>query len=311
MRARSFRKAFTLIELLVVIAIIAILIALLLPAVQQAREAARRTQCKNQFKQWGLALHNYHDTHRIFPPGDMNGGGYDAGWLAALPVADRYVRNHTGYLYLLPFIDQAPLYNQINFQAATGPADDDSIGGGGTQTVLHSAPPAIFSCPSDPYTRGPYTYSSNMAYANTNGYRTSYAFNYSTYSINSTYAEYNSTNKAMFGHNGAARIRDITDGTSNTFAMLETPLEKDSDIRGPFWTSYVTTGTVSAFYRAMNTPTSATDSRVVWASAGSEHEGGCHVLLGDGAVRFVSENIDNGTWKALGSIRGGEVIGEY
>lgn len=93
-------KGFTLIELLVVIAIIAILIALLLPAVQQAREAARRSTCKNNMKQIGLALHNYHDSHRVFPPGDINGGGYDSGWMTA---AGQTPLNHTAYMMILPF----------------------------------------------------------------------------------------------------------------------------------------------------------------------------------------------------------------
>ena len=94
------RRGFTLIELLVVIAIIAILIALLLPAVQQAREAARRTQCKNNLKQIGLAMHNYHDTFLKFPSG---GSGNSQYW------------GHSQWVSILPFADQAPLYNQWNF----------------------------------------------------------------------------------------------------------------------------------------------------------------------------------------------------
>src|SRR5579885_2974643 len=93
------RKAFTLIELLVVIAIIAVLIALLLPAVQQAREAARRSQCKNNLKQYGLALANYHDTYGMFPIGGTGG------CCAVAPNIGFQVR-------LLPYLDQAPLFNQ-------------------------------------------------------------------------------------------------------------------------------------------------------------------------------------------------------
>src|SRR5690349_412792 len=107
----SRRSGFTLIELLVVIAIIAILIALLLPAVQQAREAARRTQCKNNVKQLGLALHNYHDTFGVFPYAVAN-QGYSA--------AGANVTNHKGFLGLLPYFDQANLFNQFNFNWATG-----------------------------------------------------------------------------------------------------------------------------------------------------------------------------------------------
>src|SRR5688572_7817662 len=104
-RARRSRIGFTLIELLVVIAIIAILIALLLPAVQQAREAARRTQCRNNMKQLGLAFHNYHDVHKRFPPYAV----------AGVPVntTQEVYRNWAYPAMLLPMIDQAPLYNQI------------------------------------------------------------------------------------------------------------------------------------------------------------------------------------------------------
>src|SRR5579859_7854071 len=94
------RKGFTLIELLVVIAIIAVLVALLLPAVQQAREAARRSQCKNNLKQFGLALHNYHDAYKMFPPGGDAQSWGNSNWL-------------NWQAKILPFIDQGPLYNQI------------------------------------------------------------------------------------------------------------------------------------------------------------------------------------------------------
>ena len=118
------KRGFTLIELLVVIAIIAILIALLLPAVQQAREAARRSQCKNNLKQMGLALQNYHDTHRVFPisHGDT---GNSFGWRASV----------------LPNIDQAPLYNKINFSENIINTDNLEVA---------RTPLPVYRCPSDP-----------------------------------------------------------------------------------------------------------------------------------------------------------------
>src|SRR5262245_10604170 len=114
------RKGFTLIELLVVIAIIAILIALLLPAVQQAREAARRTQCRNHLKQIGLALHNYESTHLLFPPSCIN-NPFSTGTIDGITFPDNEMTATTGFGWgamLLPYLDQAPLYNQFNFNTA-------------------------------------------------------------------------------------------------------------------------------------------------------------------------------------------------
>src|SRR5579859_1475499 len=106
---RKWRRAFTLIEVLVVIAIIAVLVDLLLPAVQQAREAARRSQCKNNLKQYGLALHNYHEAYKMFPPGGDAQSWGNSNWL-------------NWQAKILPFIDQGPLYNQINFSMWNAPS---------------------------------------------------------------------------------------------------------------------------------------------------------------------------------------------
>ena len=127
-------RGFTLIELLVVIAIIAVLIALLLPAVQQAREAARRTQCKNHLKQLGLALHNYHDTYNSFPLG--NHANYLGNWR----------------LSILPYLDQATVFNQITF--TSNPADFNAWGGTyGTNAVLRGLLVPVYNCPSNPLPR--------------------------------------------------------------------------------------------------------------------------------------------------------------
>ncbi|HUQ71374.1 MAG TPA: DUF1559 domain-containing protein, partial [Planctomycetaceae bacterium] len=135
----SRRRGFTLIELLVVIAIIAILIALLLPAVQQAREAARRTQCRNNLKQLGLALHNYHDNFNIFPMGFSD------------VVAGNAERNGSGWAWsamVLPYLDQAPLYNQFNFNVTPYNCVNCAAPITGNQALVGTQL-AAFSCPSD------------------------------------------------------------------------------------------------------------------------------------------------------------------
>jgi len=144
--ATRSRRGFTLIELLVVIAIIAVLVALLLPAVQQACEAARRSTCKNKLKQLGLALHNYHDTHSVFP---FAGSSVSLGGNAS---ADP-IKNTSGLSMLLPFLDQAPLYNNLDFNIASGDRDAGTgtvlVSAGGTNDQWVSEKLDIFLCPSD------------------------------------------------------------------------------------------------------------------------------------------------------------------
>ena len=128
------RRAFTLIELLVVIAIIAVLIALLLPAVQQAREAARRTQCRNNLHQLGLALHNYHDTHSTFPFGvcvvGYSGAYHDWSWASML----------------LPFVDEAAIYNSCNFSLRAW--ESNTLVPANKTSVMHAL--NQFLCPTSP-----------------------------------------------------------------------------------------------------------------------------------------------------------------
>lgn len=139
MRLSSLKnnRGFTLIELLVVVSIIAILVALLLPAVQQAREAARRSQCRNNLKQIGLALHNYHDVHRLFPPGtvgrpDPTPGSWFASWI----------------LLSLPFIDQGAVYNQLTFSGPNAGYINDSTSPLQNRTALNGFSPSVTQCPS-------------------------------------------------------------------------------------------------------------------------------------------------------------------
>ena len=193
-------RGFTLIELLVVIAIIAILIALLLPAVQQAREAARRTQCRNNLKQLGLALHNYHDVYNTFPPNGANapsegpscGGRFNQSWLT-----------WSGMAMLLPYLEQANIYNQINFSNQWNCNADYPA----NYAAARARIPAI-TCPSDPGSSIRYT--ADMS-------PTSYGFSAGT---NSDWSQ-STVNSGFATLWKGASIRDITDGTSNTIAMSE------------------------------------------------------------------------------------------
>tara|TARA_R110002095_G_scaffold198989_2_gene178646 strand:- start:577 stop:1443 length:867 start_codon:yes stop_codon:yes gene_type:complete len=282
------RRAFTLIELLVVIAIIAILIALLLPAVQQAREAARRSSCKNNFKQIGLALHNYHDTMRIFPPGYCRAGS----------TTDN---NFIGWgTFILPYIDQANLYNQIQTKGGFDKSWFDpafsTIGTVEAKTIL----PA-YICPSDP-----------MGGINTD--LSSYGkSNYLL--VGSKYPA--STPIIAFGRNSAVRIRDFTDGVSNT--MLGGERTTQGSNSGGIWIG--STGP-SAGYKIHGAPEFLSESTTLRSTQingtvdvnygfSSSHVGGAHFLLGDGRVVFLSENIDKTTYDHLASINDGNVLGEF
>lgn len=203
------RKGFTLIELLVVIAIIAILIALLLPAVQQAREAARRTQCKNNLKQLGLALHNYHDVFNVFCRGKGGTVGYGNG-----NRLDGNYERQSGLVSLLPYLEQANLYAQIT---AGDPTTSPPIPPGGPAPWSGTAPaPALYShrfagfvCPSDP---GIIQVRGNLNYAFSRGdfLGTAAGSGRDAQNVNGLFCL-----RRCFG------VRDITDGTSNTLAFSE------------------------------------------------------------------------------------------
>lgn len=317
---------FTLIELLVVIAIIAVLIALLLPAVQQAREAARRSQCKNNLKQMGLALHNYHDTHQIFSPGVINPGCTKCDDASLLPSTLKdNVRNVTLHLLLLPYLDQAPLYNSLNFSQPM------SLGAASVMTAVNATAAAdnmaaikrkhlsVFACPSETGDV-PGTRTTTTEYYSIDYYRTSYSMVSSGWDDSSYNAHYfwgSSTNtsaanailRPAFGYNGAARMRDLTDGASNTVVICESRMEKDNVLYGPFWGTWTHTFPLR-LVTGINRVVAASGKPNAW-QAGSHHTGGCHMLLGDGSVRFVSENTFVTTLRNLASIADGKVLGDF
>lgn len=330
--SRSGRRiGFTLIELLVVIAIIAVLIALLLPAVQQAREAARRSSCKNNLKQLGLALHNYHDAFKIFPASGYAEGmaGYDYFTGGATPAIPQQ-SNTSGFVMLLPYIDQAPLYNAWNFQNAASVSYVYGVYSASTvkgnpdlNATVSKTPLEVLTCPSDNGAK--YYGSANQYYSisltQTGGYRSNYDFctHYNEYYYDHYVAKALApSQRPLFGGDTSFGIRDITDGASNTAMMAEQTREKyNGAIGGWSYRCHVNVGIDLAWnpinmWIYNNTPSTYLYGRLgQWATAGSLHVGGCHILMGDGAVRFISENINSTTRQYLNTIADNQPIGEF
>ena len=334
-------RGFTLIELLVVIAIIAVLIALLLPAVQQAREAARRSQCRNNMKQLGLALHNYHEVVGTLPV--IGGYGYLSWGL---------------FTKILPQLDQAPLYNQCNFSNRIECTEVNVI----RTTVL-----PVLQCPSDPgdVIKAGFSPNSGCLFGGTStptngagswfGAPTSYAGSYGDSYNNSSPANepYGGPNaRALYGAGGCnsdtssnppktpttdcptpttrygqganlrgmfsffggpdpvVRFRDVTDGLSNTI-LLGHVSRACSGGRNTWMQSIGSTWGTSVPIN-INQPCFAGKTYSFSLDGfSSHHVGGSMACMADGSVRFLSQNISTFTHNALGSKAGGEVNGEY
>ena len=308
---RSRRPAFTLIELLVVIAIIAILIGLLLPAVQKIREAANRMKCSNNMKQLGLALHNHHDTMERFPIGIVwNGGGYYA-W-------PRCSWHHT----LLPYIEQDNLFRQYPAAAAQQQWYPYFSAEATNPNGPTSRPIPTFICPSD---SGIKMQTQSWGYYLMGNYHAFFG------GLNLGGAVAGATDqRGMFGLNYGTRFADIADGTSNTMALGEYLRSKgaSNDQRGLLWGDQPG---YSQIYTQLSPNSSSPDILYVgwcdsrpnenlpcingdWgpnntAASRSRHPGGVNVVLADGSVRLIRNNVDLVTvWRAMGTIAGGEVI---
>lgn len=307
-RMQIRRRGFTLIELLVVIAIIAILIALLLPAVQQAREAARRSQCKNYLKQMGLALHSYHNTFNTMPPGWM---GVLNGNLA--PDGE----NGFGWgAMLLPYLDQSPLYNQLDFHR---PIDDNSMGTYNNRTLVGTALP-VFRCPSDPTReKFPVNDRNSMPIALAT---TSYRAVFGTDPIEGCAnppgtAPVNASGQCMsdgmFFHNSKIRFADVSDGTSNTLMIGECQAYIDRVSNTAFYGTWggVLPEVPGAASRVLGHSEHAPNASIHADDFSSKHEGGVQFILADGHARFISDSIDLSVYQGLSTRSSGESIGEY
>lgn len=312
---KSRRNGFTLIELLVVIAIIAILIALLLPAVQQAREAARRSTCKNNLKQIGLALHNYHDTHSVFPPGavglvtDMN----SSSWC----TSSSSNRGRAPWsVLILPFLDQAPLYQQFEFEEdfTTWETPLSGFNGSTSNSAAWENPLVVFKCPSDPVS------GAELPAANYRGVQGGYQ---SSSSYCGTTSRRFYTN-GMLCVNAKIGFRDITDGSSNVLLVGESHYNttQANTSNGSYvgWASSPNLNGGSRHAINLAAADGGINSAPVDPNAGdprnyqshhfgSFHTGGCHFLLADGSVHFISENVDITMFRSLGIRNDGLPIG--
>ena len=314
-------RGFTLIELLVVIAIIAVLVALLLPAVQSAREAARRTQCRNNLKQHGIGLHNYHDVNRTFPPGYIGSiSPFNAQFWGTM---------------ILPYIEEPALYEQYDFSVP--PVIEAASLGYSSATIatnieVMSTPLGVFMCPSTPSTSAIITnVTANplLPYFPGVPITHSYSFARGDYQGIShiggslSVAAFGSpqTTDCMFTRNGR-HLADITDGSANTIHLIESVESTVINLGAiPPPTCPHGTATVDGGW-AMNGLVVITGSHIIGPhfinttncdtyGVYAFHTGGTHSLITDGSVRFISENINSKTLAVLLMPQDGEIAGDY
>ncbi|WP_254510385.1 DUF1559 domain-containing protein [Anatilimnocola floriformis] len=306
------RRGFTLVELLVVIAIIGVLVALLLPAVQAAREAARRMQCQNNVKQVALAMHNYHDTFLRLPPGQWNNFySNDAPWIRGCWVQP-----------ILPFIEQKNLYEVYNAARLTN--GDWALLCPNKDSIIKS-----LICPSDG--NSPKTKTTDTNSVGGANVMQGMHVNYAVCSGASTYGPNGDNLDGMFYTKSFLRLADAVDGTANTLLCSEICISPDktaNDLRGRYCNSWEG----NSWFSALNPPnTSVPDAQnyqgqsikqapvtSVTTTSGSQalyarsyHPAGVSVGLLDGSVRFMTNNVNAVTYKALATRNGGEPTGDF
>jgi hypothetical protein len=285
----------------VVIAVMAVLVALLLPAVQRARGAARRTQCRNNLRQIGLALHNYHDVHDILP-------------LARIELVER-----SWLVYLLPYLEQTARYNRMDFnKRGLDDTPNDSAPAGVSNLGLIQESFPVIRCPADPDADGiragvlPTDVNNGIPLAMGN-----YASNVGDHHNGvlgigeepkfGNFAYTGAEMRGVIGRFGwSARFRDIADGMSSTmFAGEVLPIQCDWNDWG-FQT--LSTTALPINYRLHDPVAGFPDICIAYRSW---HPGGAHFLMGDSSVHFLSQNIDGETYRAMASRSGGETIGAF
>lgn len=300
-------RGFTLIEVLVVMAVISLLVALLLPAVQSSREAARRMACRNNLKQLGVALHNYHEAHRRFPPGLI---GKD-------PLTDTKVSNRTAFVaFLLPYIGEETRAKRYNYEKDFADQFDVIV----PKVVL-------YQCPSDESRR---QFVSGNAGQNSSEYKGNYGLNWGAQDY---YQQFLVPGvRAPFYVGYGATLADFKDGTSSSLLMLEmlqAPAESGqvSDRRGRIWSAGATSFQISARFAPnslqpdkgqcahrpeLKLPCQPdTPDGNDYMGTRSQHSGGVHTLIGDGAVRWLSDNVSLILFQAISSINGREAQTEF
>ncbi len=308
---------FTLVELLVVIAIIGILIALLLPAVQAAREAARRISCANNFKQVGVALHNYHAARNMFPPGSIF---YSSG-MAAECDSKGHSSVYQGWswsMYLLPYLEQSEIYDRMDFSQINLVTYPNWEACGERITA--------YLCPSDPQggervvvtntlTNGP-SVKEDFGQTNISGVADS-----TDWTCNGNLPKALATADGVMANIEGCRIGDIADGTSNTLIVGEVTGGGKGSYEGHFWAALNLCDTMDGINGPFtmpgdglwgNDPTSGGSGIRGFRETGfsSYHPGGCHFLMSDGSAQFLEENIDINTLRYMTTRAGSETISE-
>ncbi len=309
--ASVYRAAFTLVELLVVIAIIGILVALLLPAIQAAREASRRAACQNTIRQWGVAMQNYHSARNRLPEGA------------------RTNKRRVWVVYTWPYVEnqtQAALFNQsLNFWEPPNTIVNTTDGAYAKQVP-------IYFCPSDrpgAYWKGDIYWRSRGNYViNWGNMAQPYNPADPAQSPKLGIAPFSYKNYVSFDQPRATSFKDFTDGTSHTMLLSETVMaanDETYDIRGDM----LNDGEGCTTYMTINTPNSGTDvspyivpspalqenppgmaGGFAHKAARSRHPGGVNVIMADCSLRFATDDIALTTWRAMGTMNGGEVAQE-